>query len=127
MRTTTDGLVEIEYSNDDNNKFTFKSDGKDFMIPGLTVDQTTGNLVASSADGSVTREFTQDDFAKFTKNANDKTSQLQVPSLDLVLNLKQIDPPKQSCEAESKDTEGSDKKDDDKYVATVKKVDWDYK
>ena len=38
MRTTTDGLVDIEFQQADDNKFTFKSDGKDFTIPGLTVD-----------------------------------------------------------------------------------------
>ena len=38
MRTTTEGTVDIEFQQSPDNKFTFKSDGKDFMIPGLTVD-----------------------------------------------------------------------------------------
>lgn len=44
------------------------------MIPGLKVDPTTGNLVASSLDGRVTKTFTQEDFAKYTKNSDGKSS-----------------------------------------------------
>ena len=46
MRTTIDGLVDIEFKKDESSKFTFQSEGKNFVIPGLKVDPTTGKLVA---------------------------------------------------------------------------------
>ena len=66
--------------------FNFKSSGSEFVIRDLTVDQQTGMLKAESQDSKHPVDVVSPFFAAMTK-FSDRSTMLQIPSLNLNLKL----------------------------------------